>query len=82
MPRLSKTDRDNLQSLLEAHSKLLEVEDKIGKRGVAIDISITNIHINSDFTSVAIDPKFAREALMQQRAKVERELAAYGIIPR
>ena len=79
MPKLTKMDRDDLQCLLEAHSELCAAQDKIGKRGILVGITTSNIYDDRDYLSVSIDSALAKQALLQQRQKVEKALAEYGV---
>ena len=80
MPKLTKMDRDDLQSLLETHSELCAAADKIGKRGNVAGITTTNTYDDSDFVSVTIDSVFAKQSIAAQREKVEKALAEYGVV--
>lgn len=80
MPKLTKTDRDDLQCLLETHAELCAAVEKIGKRGIITGITTTNTHDDSDFVSVTIDSTLAKQAVATQREKVEKSLAKYGVI--
>ena len=82
MPKLSKMDRDDLQCLLEAHSELVAADAKIGKRGIVAGLSTSNTYDDKDFISVTIDAKFAKQAVAQQLAKVVKDLAKYGVVPK
>lgn len=77
--KMTKADRDDLQLLLEAHSELCSTEGKIGKRGIIAGITTTNNYDDSDFTSVTIDDALIKQAVAQQKAKVEKRLAEYGV---
>jgi len=79
MPKLTKMERVDLQCLLEAHSEICDAAAKIGKRGIVASIATTNNYDDKDYLSVTIDGALAKQALSQQRAKVEKALAKYGV---
>lgn len=79
MAKLTKMDRDDLQSLLETHGILSAIKEKLGKRGISAGVTTTNSYDDSDFETVTIDTATAKQVIAQQIAAVEKQLAGYGI---
>lgn len=79
MTTLTNKSRDDVRVLLDTHADLCAALSKIGKRGISAGITTTNDQDDSDFVSVTIDHRFAREAVERQKAAIESTLGKRGI---